>query len=169
MIVGGIALGVLVLLWFVIGRVCSAAECIDYYCPSDRKIEAPEGYEFVSRIFSYNPEKGAVSAGNDLAIAVELTKPVPDGAALSFYRYIDETKNWEPISPAVLDSQGKVVSATFSGTPSLMAVMRRNSPVEASSPTFHTMRLSTKRRPDGCQSSIPSTSSRRQMARCRET
>jgi hypothetical protein len=101
--------------------------CTDY-CPSDRKIEAPEGYEFVSRIFAYNESKGEVAAGNDLAIAVELTEPVPEGSSLTFYRYVDETKNWEPIAPAVTDPQGKVVSATFSGTPGIMAVMRRNSP-----------------------------------------
>ncbi|MGE3075615.1 MAG: glycosyl hydrolase family 18 protein [Dehalococcoidia bacterium] len=114
--------------WFLIGRICGSSECVDYYCPSDRRIEAPEGYEFVSRIFEYNTKLGAVADGNDLAIAVELTKPVSDGSALSFYRYVDETKNWEPISPAVLDSQGSIVSATFSGTPSVMAVMRRTAP-----------------------------------------
>lgn len=128
LVLGAIALGVVVLAWFLIGRMCSNTECTDYYCPSDRKIEAPEGYEFVSRIFAYNESKGEVAPGNDLAIAVELTEPVPEGSSLTFYRYVDETKNWEPIAPAVTDPQGKVVSATFSGTPGIMAVMRRNSP-----------------------------------------
>lgn len=127
-VLGAIALGVIILVWFLIGRMCGGAGCTDYYCPSDRKIEAPEGYEFVSRIFAYNQDKGAVAPGNDLSIAVELTTEVPDGAALSFYRYIDETRNWEPIAPAVLDAQGKVVAATFTGTPGIMAVMRRNAP-----------------------------------------
>ncbi len=126
--IGGISLGIIVLAWFLIGRICGSSECVEYYCPSDRRIEAPEGYEFVSRIFTYNADLGKVSDGNDLAIAVELTKPVTDGTALSFYKYIEETKNWEPISPAVLDAQGKVVSATFSGTPATMAVMRRTTP-----------------------------------------
>lgn len=125
---GAIALAVLVLFWFLIGRVCGSNDCADYYCLSDRNIEAPEGYEFVSRIFSYNTKLGAVADGNDLAIAVALTKPVTDGTALSFYRYVEETKNWEPISPAVLDAQGAIVSATFSGTPATMAVMRRTTP-----------------------------------------
>src|SRR5512139_521862 len=128
LVLGAIGLGVLVLASFAIGRVCSSSDCTEYYCPSDRSIEAPEGYEFVSRIFAYNVEKPEDTSGKDLLIAVELKKQVPEGAALSFYRYVDETKNWEPIAPAVLDAQGKVVSATFAGRPSLMAVMRRNSP-----------------------------------------
>jgi hypothetical protein len=127
-VLGAIVLAVLVVAWFLIGRSCGGKTCMDYYCPSDRSIEAPEGYEFVSRIFSYNDDKGTVAAGTNLAIAVELTKGVSQGQALSFYRYVDETKNWEPISPAILDAQGKVVSATFASTPPTMAVMRRNSP-----------------------------------------
>ena len=57
-VLGAIALGVIILVWFLIGRMCGGAGCTDYYCPSDRKIEAPEGYEFVSRIFAYNQEIG---------------------------------------------------------------------------------------------------------------
>jgi len=127
-ILGGIALAVVLLAWFAFGRICGSTTCVDDYCPTDRKIEAPEGYEFVSRIFAHNEDKGPLAAGFDLAVAVEVTKPVKTGESLSFYRYVEETRNWEPISPAVLDAQGAVVSATFSSTPSLMAVMRRNSP-----------------------------------------
>jgi len=127
-VLGGIVLVLALVAWFVVGRACGGSECIDYYCPSDRKIEAPEGYEFVSRIFEYNQEKGEVSADTDLAVAVELTQAASEGQSLSFYRYVDETKNWEPVTPAVLDAGGKVVSGTFTSKPAVMAVMRRNSP-----------------------------------------
>jgi hypothetical protein len=119
---------VVILAWFVFGRVCGGTSCSDEYCPSSRDIEAPEGYEFVSRIFAYNTDFGALTENADLAISVEVTKPVKSGESLSFYRYVDETKNWAPIAPAVLDTTGRVVSATFTDTPGIMAVMRRNSP-----------------------------------------
>lgn len=125
---GLVAVAFIFFIVFLYGRLCNTATCEDYYCPSDRKIATPDGFEFVSRIFTYNEEKGAVDAGTDLAIAVELTTPVTDGQSLTFYRYIDDTKNWEPITPAVLDAQGKVVTATFTDSPAVMAVMRRTSP-----------------------------------------
>ena len=127
-VLGGIAVVFLLGVWFFAGRICGGTECTDYYCPSGRDIEAPEGFELVSRIFAYNDKKGTVDGQTDLAVAVELTKAADSGNSLSFYRYVEETRNWEPIAPAVLDQQGKVVSATFSGTPAVMAVMRRNSP-----------------------------------------
>ena len=123
-----IAVLFLLFAWFIVGRMRSNTECLDYYCPADRSIEPPEGFELVSRIFAYNAEKGEVDGQTDLAIAVELTETAETGSSLSFYRYIEETQNWEPITPAVLEPAGRVVSGTFSGTPSIMAVMRRNSP-----------------------------------------
>lgn len=127
-VLGGIAVVFLLFVWFIVTRVGAGSDCIDYYCPADRSIEPPEGFELVSRIFAYNEDKGAVDGQTNLAIAVELTKTADSGSSLSFYRYVDETQNWEPITPAVLEPQGKVVSGTFSSAPSIMAVMRRNSP-----------------------------------------
>lgn len=127
-VLGGIAIVFLLGVWFFAGQLCGGSECTDYYCPSGRDIDPPEGFELVSRIFAYNEAKGTVDGQTDLAVAVELTRPVDAGSSLSFYRYVEESRNWEPITPAVLDQQGKVVSGTFSGTPALMAVMRRNSP-----------------------------------------
>jgi hypothetical protein len=123
-----IGLGVVVLGWLFIGKMCNSSSCSEYYCPSGRKIAAPDGYEFFSRIFTYNESKGAVDPGTNLSVTVELTKQASDGQSLSFYRYVEETKNWEPITPAVLEPQGKVVSATFTGTPSVMAVLHRTAP-----------------------------------------
>ncbi len=123
-----IGIGVVLLVFFGVARMCNTTSCDDYYCPSDRNIGVLDGYEFVSRIFAYNEKKGAVDSGTDLAIAVELTKPVSDGQSLTFFRYVEETKNWEPITPAILEPQGKVVTATFTGTPSFMVVMHRTAP-----------------------------------------
>ncbi len=125
---GLIGLGVVLIVFWLAGRMCNSSSCDEYYCPSGRNISALDGYEFASRIFEYNQAKGAVDGGTNLAIAVELTKPAGDGQSLTFFRYVEETKNWEPITPAVLESQGKVVSATFTSTPSIMAVMRRTAP-----------------------------------------
>jgi hypothetical protein len=125
---GLIVLGVLALGYFLFTRACGGTECTDYYCPSGRTIAAPEGYELMTKVFEYNEQKGAVQPGNNLAIQAELLKPTTDQRALSFYRYVEETKNWEPVTPALLDAQGKFVSATFTETPKVMAVLRRNSP-----------------------------------------
>ncbi|MCL4241740.1 MAG: hypothetical protein KJ048_10335 [Dehalococcoidia bacterium] len=124
-----IVVGVLVIAFFLVSRACgSAGGCDDPYCPSDRNIAAPEGYQFVSKIFAYNEESGAVQPGFDLVVQVALSETVGDGQSLSFYRYVEETRNWEPLAPAIPDAQGKVVSATFTDVPAVMAVMRRNTP-----------------------------------------
>jgi hypothetical protein len=123
-----IVLGLVALGYFLFTRACGGADCTNYYCPSDRTIAVPEGYELMTRIFAYNDRKGTVQPGTNLAVQVQLTKATTDQRALSFYRYVEETKNWEPIAPALLEPQGKVVSATFTETPKVMAVLRRNSP-----------------------------------------
>lgn len=125
---GLIGLGVVLIAFWLVGRMCNSTSCDEYYCPSDRNIASLDGYEFASRIFQYNSKKGAVSGDTNLSIQVELSKPAGDGQSLTFFRYVEETKNWEPITPAVLEPQGKVVTATFTSTPSIMAVMRRTAP-----------------------------------------
>jgi spore germination protein YaaH len=127
-VLGLIGLGMVLLVFWLAGRMCNTTTCTDYYCPSDRNIAAEDGYEFVSRIFEYNQKKGAVDGNTNLAITAKLTKSVADGQSLTFFRYVDETKNWEPITPAILEPQGKVVTATFTSTPAIMAVMHRTSP-----------------------------------------
>lgn len=123
-----IVLAVLALGFFLFTRMCGSSDCIEVYCPSDRNIEAPEGFEFVSDIFEYTSESGAEQPGFNLAVEVALSEPVTDGGSLSFYRYVEESSNWEPIAPAVLDSDAQVVTATFTDAPTIMAVLRRDSP-----------------------------------------
>ena len=125
---GLIGLGVVLIAFWLVGRMCNTTNCDEYYCPSGRNIAALDGYEFASRIFEYNAKKGAVSGNTNLGIQVELTKAAGDGQSLTFFRYVEETKNWEPITPAVLEPQGKVVTATFTSMPSIITVMRRTAP-----------------------------------------
>ncbi|HMO53791.1 MAG TPA: glycosyl hydrolase family 18 protein [Tepidiformaceae bacterium] len=123
-----IVIAVAALGFFVFSRACGTAECTEVYCPSSRNIEAPEGFEFVSKIFEYTRESGAAQPGFNLAVQVALTEPVTDSGSLSFYRFVEESSNWEPITPAVLDPQGEVVTATFTDAPAIMAVLRRTTP-----------------------------------------
>lgn len=128
LVMGLIVLGIIALGYFLFTKACGGTDCTDYYCPSGRTVAAPDGYELMTKIFDYNDQKGAVQAGTNLAIRAELAKPTTDQRALSFYRYVEETKNWEPVTPALLDPQGKFVTATFTEAPAVMAVLRRNSP-----------------------------------------
>lgn len=131
-VLGLIGLGMVLVVFWLFGRMCNSASCDDYYCPSGRNIAALDGYEFASRIFDYNKDKGAVAGNQNLSIQVELTKPASDGQSLTFFRYVEETKNWEPVTPAVLDPSGRVVSATLTSPPAIITVMRRTAPGGAS-------------------------------------
>jgi len=123
-----LAVAVLAVIALIVSRACGSDSCDAMYCPSDRDIDAPEGYELVSDIFEYNEESGPIPSGVVPAVQVELKDPVADGTGLSFYRYVEETQNWETITPAIIDAQGKVVSGTFPDAASVMAVMRRDAP-----------------------------------------
>jgi len=125
---GIIVVAVIALGFFLFSRMCGSTECTEVYCPSSRDIDAPEGFAFASRIFEYTREPGTQDPGFNLAVQVALTEAVTDGSALSFYRFVEESSNWEPITPAVLDPQGQVVTATFTDAPAIMAVLRRDSP-----------------------------------------
>ncbi len=125
---GLILLGVAAIVWFVVARVCGNAECVDVYCPSDRSIAAPEGYEFASRIFELNPKATPTQPGFDLQVQAALLRPATDGRMLSFFKYDETAQRWDPIAPAVLDAQGSVVVGTLKEAPAVIAVLRRNTP-----------------------------------------
>ncbi|GIW17392.1 MAG: hypothetical protein KatS3mg064_0549 [Tepidiforma sp.] len=125
---GAILVGIALLGWFAFGRICGSDSCVDVYCPSDRDIAAPEGYEFASRIFELNPKATAVQPGFDLQVQAALLKPAADGRMLSFFRYDEGAQRWEPVAPAVPDAQGTVVTGTFKDAPPVIAVLRRNTP-----------------------------------------
>ncbi len=125
---GAILVGLVLLGGFVFLRACGGSECVDVYCPSDRNIAAPEGYEFASRIFELNPEATPTQPGFDLQVQAALTREATDGQLLSFFRYDETAQRWDPIAPAVVDAQGRVATATFKEAPAVMAVLRRMTP-----------------------------------------
>ena len=126
-----IVLGTLALGWFLFSKACGSEACAKEYCASGKTIAPPEGYELVTQVYKFSPTAtGTAQAGQafDRRVQLPLTKPTNDSSSLSFYRYLEDTNLWEPITAAVLDGQGKHVSATLSDAPKLMAVLRRSSP-----------------------------------------
>lgn len=124
-LLGLILVATFALAYFALTRACGGSKCEEAYCASDEQIATPEGYQRVTRIYAYNQAKGAVPEGNNVQIQLELEEPTTDSRNLSFYRYVPDTKIWEPMTPAVLDAQGKHVSATLNSAPPVLAVMRR--------------------------------------------
>lgn len=123
-----ILFGVALLGLFTYGQLCGGDDCVSVYCPSNRDIAAPDGYEFASRIFERNPEAVPTETGFDIQVQAALLRPATDARMLSFFRYDEFARRWEPVAPAVLDAQGKVVTGTFKDTPAVIAVLRRNTP-----------------------------------------
>ena len=131
LVLGLIVLGTVALGWFLFSKACGSEDCTKAYCASGKAVAPPDGYELVTEVYEYSAKAtSTVPAGQafDLRVQLPLTKPTNDSSSLSFYRYLEDTKAWEPITPAVLDGQGKQVSATLTDAPKLMAVLRRSSP-----------------------------------------
>lgn len=124
-ILGLIVLGVIALGYFLISKACSSDPCTERYCASNESIAAPEGSEFVTKLYSYNT-KIKPEEGKNLVVHLPLTKATTDARNLSFSRYVPESKTWETITAASLD--GSSVSATLQGTPQIIAVLRRQTP-----------------------------------------
>ena len=124
----GIVLATLVVGYFLFTRACSSTECDKFYCATGDSFATPEGYERVTKIYAFNAEKGGVPAGSNIQVQLKLENATTDGRNLGFYRYVQESKTWEPVTPAVLDAQGQQVSATLTSAPERLTVMRRLSP-----------------------------------------
>jgi hypothetical protein len=121
-----IVLGILALGWFLVSKACGSDDCSKPYCVSDKSFAPPDGYELVTRLYEF--KTASAQPGFNLAVQLPLTKQATDGSNLSFYRYMEETKTWEPMAAAMLDGQGRQASATIAETPKYMAVLRRNAP-----------------------------------------
>lgn len=123
-VLAAIVVGVVVVGWFVYRSAFGTEECTKPYCATGKSITIPEGYERVTAIFEYRG-KQAVPAGSDVKVSLPLSKPTTDGRNLSFYGYDPDSKSWSPITPALLDPQGRQVQATLASTPAVLAVLKR--------------------------------------------
>jgi Glycosyl hydrolases family 18 len=120
-----IVVGVVALGYVLFGRACGGTSCDTAYCATGQSIAAPDGYEFVTKIYQYNTNK-KIAAGNDVLIQLPLSKATTDARNLGFFHYVTQSQAWEPVTAAQLD--GAQVAATLHDTPDLIAVLRRNSP-----------------------------------------
>lgn len=125
LVLGGILIGLALLAFFGYSRLCGGGGCDTDYCASGQKLSTPEGYELVSKVFAFNAKKGAAPGGSNALVQLPLTRSTTDQRNLSFYQYVESTKTWETLAPAILDPQGKMASATLQETPAIIAVMRR--------------------------------------------
>jgi len=126
LLLGAILVALVVLGFLAFTKVFGGGGCEDVYCPSGQKIAAPEGYDLVSKIFEFNKKNGPAPTDKNVNVRqLPLLKATTDQRNLSFYRYVSDTRTWEPLAPAILDPQGKLVSATFQEAPDIIAVMRR--------------------------------------------
>lgn len=121
-----IVVAVIALGYFLFTKAFGGSSCTAYYCDSGQDLAVPQGYELVTKIYSYNKSKGTVAPGTPIEVRLPVTRATTDNRNLSFYQYVPETKGWEVVAAARLD--GSVVSATLESAPALMAVLRRSSP-----------------------------------------
>jgi Glycosyl hydrolases family 18 len=128
LVLAAIASGVLAVVVFLFMKACGGTECKDAYCASGQSIATPEGYERVTRIYEFNAKQKVVGTDKPLQITLPLREAAQGSPDLSFFRYVPETKGWEPLAPAVLDPLGKLASGTLTPGAGTIAVMRRLSP-----------------------------------------
>lgn len=102
-------------------------ECGEQYCASDRHIAAPPGYAFLSDVFVRREGAPDPPEGMIMEISLELNQATLDGRNLGVYRYIEETRSWEPAAAGTLDPQGRAVMAALQDAPSILAVLRKES------------------------------------------
>ena len=89
---GAIVLATLVVGYFLFTRACSSTECDKFYCATDASYATPNGYQRVTQIYAYNPEKGAVPGGSNVQVQLKLEEATTDGRNLGFFRYVAESK-----------------------------------------------------------------------------
>ena len=121
-----IALGLILVAAYLLFRACGGSDCSNEYCPSDASIATPAGYTRISEIFEWTAKQG-VDPGQFILVSVPLQETTADGRNLSFFQYIEETRAWEPVTNAILDTGGRSVTARFQTNPAIIAVMRRDS------------------------------------------
>jgi hypothetical protein len=127
LILGAIVVTLVVIGAWLVFRACRGSSCDTAYCPTGQDFATPAGYERVSDVFEWRASEKPLDAAQELQVAVPLNSATDDGRNLSFFHYEPATKAWIPLAQAVLDAGGASVSATFSSTPDIIAVFRRQS------------------------------------------
>jgi len=127
---GIILLTMAVLVFFLFGRICGSESCgNDPYCATSREIPVPDGYELVTDIYEINTSSPGItsvaSGGASVQIQFPMKKTGADTRNVSFYRYVEQTKVWEPLAAAQTNADGTTVSGVFQETPDVVAVLRR--------------------------------------------
>lgn len=128
LVLGGIVVLLVLAAAFFVFRVCGGEDCDRPYCPTEKDIAAPEGFERVSKVFAFDTTKGQVPPGQTADVTLPLSTESKDGGNLSFYRYVEETKAWEPLASASVQPGGKQAVARVTEFPPEIAVLRRLSP-----------------------------------------
>lgn len=124
-ILAAAVLGVAVVGYLAYGSIFGGGCSDPQYCPSDRELAAPAGYALVSDIFEHREGAAEQPPGTVVQVTLELADPTSDGRNLSVFRYVQDTRSWEPAAAAVLDPGGRVVTALLQDTPDIIAVLRR--------------------------------------------
>ncbi|MBI5949835.1 MAG: hypothetical protein HY875_16990 [Chloroflexi bacterium] len=119
------ALAAVALAYLLFTKACGGGGCSEEYCESSRKITPPDGFELVSKIYEHREDGATLPAGSDAQVYLPLTKATTDNRNLTFFRYVEESKAWEPVTAAVLEPQGNKVSGVFHDMPALIAILRR--------------------------------------------
>jgi spore germination protein YaaH len=123
-LLGIILLATVAVAAFIGFRLCSGSDCEGDYCATGASIATPEGYERLSDIYEWRGDDTATAAA-DIQISVPLNEQTSDGRNLSFFRYDEATRSWEPFAAAILDPAGRSVSGRLNTAPPVIAVMRR--------------------------------------------
>src|SRR5450830_1405157 len=127
LLIGALGICALLVVGFLAFGWLTGGGCSKPYCPSNKNLKSPDGFELVTKVYELNKNQSAVPQGTQMTVQLPLLQQTTDGRNLNFYRYVTSSQTWEPITTALLDAQGKQVSASFDDTPDIMAAMRRQS------------------------------------------
>ena len=119
------ALALVAVGYFLFTKAFGGGGCEEEYCASGRNIAPPDGFELVSKIYGFRLDAEALAPGSDAQVYLPLTRATTDNRNLTFFRYVEESRAWEPVTAAVLEPQGDKVSGVFHDMPALIAVLRR--------------------------------------------
>ena len=124
-LLGGGGFVVIIVAFFIL-RSCGGTDCSEPYCASGQDPPVPEGYARITKVYEFNTKTtGALPAGKVVQAQLPLEGTTTDGRNLGFFSFVPDTRNWEPLTPAILNEAGTYASATLNTAPRYIAVLRR--------------------------------------------